>query len=227
MRFATLSHRNRFSCSRTASSAPGSTSVTASSTVHASRFQLDRLQSILNAAARIILRTPKFSHISASIRSKLHWLPVRFRPEFEICLFVRNCLIGAAPAYLQELCVAVSSSAGRRSLRSASRGDLVVPRTDYYSIWAARFLCFRAGHLKENQKERLRVLEMTFLRQIEGVTRRDRVRNQDIYTRLQYQRNVVQRIQQRRLRYFGHVVRMDPTRYPKVAMEGYVHGQKR
>ena len=80
--------------------------------------------------------------------------------------------------------------------------------------------------LKENQKDRLRVLEMTFLRKIEGVTRRDRVRNQDIYTRLQYQRNVVQRIQQRRLRYFGHVVRMDPTRYPKVAMEGYVHGQR-
>ena len=80
--------------------------------------------------------------------------------------------------------------------------------------------------LKENQKDRLRVLEMTFLRKIEGVTRRDRVRNQDIHTRLQYQSNVVQRIQQRRLRYFGHIVRMDPTRYPKVAMEGYVHGQR-
>ena len=96
----------------------------------ASRLQLDRLQSILNAAARIILRIPKFSHISASIRNELHWLPVRFRPEFKICLLVRNCLIGTAPAYLQELCVAVSSSAGRRNLRSASRGDLVVPRAD-------------------------------------------------------------------------------------------------
>ena len=83
----------------------------------ASRFQLDRLQSILNAAARIVLRIPKFSHISASIRVELHWLPVRFRPEFKICLFVRNCLVGTAPAYLQELCIAVSSSAGRRSLR--------------------------------------------------------------------------------------------------------------
>ena len=96
----------------------------------ASRFQLDRLQSILNAAARIVLRISKFSHISASIRDELHWLPVRFRPEFKICMFVRNCLVGTAPAYLQELCIAVSSSAGRRSLRSASRGDLVVPRAD-------------------------------------------------------------------------------------------------
>ena len=74
--------------------------------------------------------SPEFSHISASMRSELHWLPARFRPEFKICLFVRNCLIGTAPAYLQELCVAVSSSAGRRNLRSASRGDLVVPRAD-------------------------------------------------------------------------------------------------
>ena len=57
----------------------------------ASRFQLDRLQSILNVAARIILRIPKYSHISASIRDELHWLPVCFRPEFKICLFVRNC----------------------------------------------------------------------------------------------------------------------------------------
>ena len=50
------------------------------------------------------------------------------------------------------------------------------------------------------------------------------VRNQNIYTRLQYQMNIVQRIEHR-LCYFGHVARMDPTRYPKVAMEGYVHGQ--
>ena len=65
--------------------------------------------------------------------------------------------------------------------------------------------------LKENQ-----LLEMTFLR----CEPAGRVRNQNIYTRLQYQRNIVQRI----LLYFGHVARMDPTRYPKVAMEGYVHG---
>ena len=113
----------------------------------ASRFQLDRLQSILYAAARIILRIPKFSHISASIRSELHWLPVHFRPEFKICLFVRNCLIGTAPAYLQELCVAVSSSAGRRNLRSTSRGPRC-PKSGYNSIWAARFLCFWVGHLE-------------------------------------------------------------------------------
>ena len=64
-------------------------------------------------------------------------------------------------------------------------------------ILSARLYNSETWTLKENQKDRLRVLEMTFLRKIEGVTRRDRVRNQDIYTRLYYQRNVVQRIQQR------------------------------
>ena len=43
-------------------------------------------------------------------------------------LSVRHCIVGAAPEYLTELCRPVSSSSGRQSLRSASRGDLIVPR---------------------------------------------------------------------------------------------------
>ena len=41
---------------------------------------------------------------------------------------MRNCLSGQAPVYLRELCVPVSSLPGRRSVRSAEQGDLVVPR---------------------------------------------------------------------------------------------------
>ena len=80
--------------------------------------------------------------------------------------------------------------------------------------------------LKEVQKNRLRVLEMTFLRKIEGVTRRDRIRNKEIYDRLSLRQTVIQRIQQRRLRYFGHVARMGQNRFPRIAMEGYVHGER-
>ena len=39
-------------------------------------YLLDRLQSILNAAAWIILQIPKFSSISSAIRDEMHWLPV-------------------------------------------------------------------------------------------------------------------------------------------------------
>ena len=65
--------------------------------------------------------------VSAAIRNELHWLPIGKRIQFKIAL-VRHCIVGAAPEYLTELCRPVSSSSGRQSLRSVSRGDLVVPR---------------------------------------------------------------------------------------------------
>ena len=91
-------------------------------------YLLDRLQSVLNSAARLVLKIAKFSGISAAIREELHWLPIRKRIEFKIVLLVRHCLVGTAPEYLMELCRPVSSAAGRQSLRSASRGDLIIPR---------------------------------------------------------------------------------------------------
>ena len=89
---------------------------------------VDRLQSIFNAAARLLLNVPKFGHISAAIRDTLHWLPVKQRIEFKLCLLVRNCLNGSAPEYLRELCVPVSTNEYRRMTRAADRGDLIVPR---------------------------------------------------------------------------------------------------
>ena len=91
-------------------------------------YLLDRLQSMLNSAARLVMNIPKFSHISAAIRDELHWLPIRRGIDFKIALMVRHCLAGAAPEYLMELCHHVGSAVGRQCLRSASRGDLVVPR---------------------------------------------------------------------------------------------------
>src|ERR1043165_6413093 len=51
--------------------------------------------------------------------------------------------------------------------------------------------------LKETHKQRLRVFEMACLRRIEGVTRRDRVRNKEIHNRLNIQYDIVSRIQNR------------------------------
>ena len=91
-------------------------------------YLLDRLQSILNAAARLILRISKFGSISSAIRDELHWLPVRSRIVFKQCLLVRNCLAGSATSYLAEFCAPVSSIRWTQSLRSASQVILVVPR---------------------------------------------------------------------------------------------------
>ena len=65
---------------------------------------------------------------------------------------------------------------------------------------------------------------MGCLRRVEGVTKRDRIRNKDIFSRLNCQKDVVEKVQQRRMRYFGHISRMDNERYPKIALNGYVHG---
>ena len=46
------------------------------------RVRLSPLQSVLNAAARLIARLPKFSHISSFMVNQLHWLPLLSRIQF-------------------------------------------------------------------------------------------------------------------------------------------------
>ena len=91
-------------------------------------YLLERLQSVLNSAVRLILGVSKFDSVSAAIRDELHWLPIRKHIQFKITLLVWHCIVGVAPEYLIELCCPVSSSSGQQSLCSASRGDLIVPR---------------------------------------------------------------------------------------------------
>ena len=81
--------------------------------------------------------------------------------------------------------------------------------------------------LKETNKKKLNVFEMNCLRKIKGVTRRDRIRNADIRAELKIEMDIVQKIQRSRLKYYGHVVRMPPERFPSIAMFGRVHGTRK
>ena len=51
----------------------------------------------------------------------------------------------------------------------------------------------------------------------------DETGNDDIKKHLHLQKEVNYRIQQWHLRYFGHVMRMNDGRYPKIALLGGVH----
>ena len=93
-----------------------------------SAYLLDRLQSVLNSAARLILRIGKYDPISAAIRRDIHWLPVPFRIQYKLNSITNNCLAGRAPEYLIELCHSVTDIPARRNLRSSSRVQLLVPR---------------------------------------------------------------------------------------------------
>jgi len=81
--------------------------------------------------------------------------------------------------------------------------------------------------LKPTQANRLRVFEMSCLRRIAGVTRRDRTRNKEVCDRVGLLQDVANRIQQQRIQYFDHVQRMNHTRYPKLALHKYVHWTRR
>ena len=66
------------------------------------KYQINKLQNVQNAAARIIARLRKYDHISQTLKD-LHRLPVEQRIVFKINLITHKVLNGTAPHYLQEL----------------------------------------------------------------------------------------------------------------------------
>ena len=104
------------------------------------QYQYDRLQKVLNAAARVTCLIPKFAHITPVLR-ELHWLPVKFRVEFKIALLVFKTLNGLAPQYLSEPLVVK---------RSDSETLLVIPKVTRktfgdrapFQCWTNSMKCF-------------------------------------------------------------------------------------
>ena len=62
------------------------------------------------------------------------------------------------------------------------------------------------------ERRKVNVLEMKCLRSLVGVSRMDRVRNEEVHRRAGIERELVSRAYQRVLRWFGHVERMDEYR---------------
>ena len=58
---------------------------------------LRRLQSMQNAAARLVKGARRCDHITPVLR-QLHWLPIRQRVVLKIAGLVHQSLVGAAPA---------------------------------------------------------------------------------------------------------------------------------
>ena len=83
------------------------------------------LQRVMHAAARLVCDLKPHDHISASIRA-LHWLPIKQRIDFKLCLLVHQTVNGRAPSYLQDLITPSVSVPRRATLRSASHHDLVL-----------------------------------------------------------------------------------------------------
>lgn len=90
-----------------------------------SQKELSRLQMVQNSAARLLTGTRKQVHITPILFS-LKWLPVKFRIEYKLLLFVFKSLNGLAPKYLETI---VNRYSSVRPLRSSDQLLLVVPRS--------------------------------------------------------------------------------------------------
>ena len=90
------------------------------------QYQLQRLQRVLNAAARVTCLIPRCAHITP-VLMHLHWLPVKFRVDFKIALLVYKALHGMAPGYIMELLLEKPNCCYQ--LRSDDQGLLFIPKT--------------------------------------------------------------------------------------------------
>ena len=87
-------------------------------------YLIQRLQYVMNAAAKVITCKQKFDHVTPLL-IELHWLAVHQRIVFNILLYTFKALHGAAPTYLTEL---ISPYVPRRALRSADQLLLEQPK---------------------------------------------------------------------------------------------------
>ena len=129
-----------------------------------SRLQL--LQSVLNSAAGLICGLGRFDHIRP-VLIDLHWLPFPQRISYKICLLMFKCLKGLAPANLSDLCVGTAAIVGHAGLRSAARGERVVP--GHRTEWGSRFFAVAGPKCWNKLPVRLRDLSFgleTFARHL-------------------------------------------------------------
>ena len=111
-----------------------------------------RVQSVQNAAARLLTGTRRQDHILPVLRH-LHWLPVRRRIDFKLACLVHLSLPGQAPHYLAEDIHLVAAGPGRQ-LRSSTDRPCSVPRT--YSMSGDRSFAAAGTRVWNNLPSNLR-----------------------------------------------------------------------
>jgi len=89
---------------------------------------LDLVQSVIDATARLTVGAQHYDHISPLL-VELHWLWMAERIQYKLSALVYCCLHGSASYYLQQTVCLVVSMESRRRLRSVTSSDLMVPAT--------------------------------------------------------------------------------------------------
>ena len=80
--------------------------------------------------------------------------------------------------------------------------------------------------MRKAEERLLEVTEMRMLRRIRGVTLQDRIRNETIRQDLGVE-SITSKLRSARLRWFGHVKRMEENNWVRKSMEMVVEGRRR
>ena len=109
-------------------------------------YLLRRIQSVINKCARLIFSLPPRVPTTRYL-IELHWLPIKARVEFKICLIVYKALKFNKPKYIADL-LSNSISAPGFALRSSSDPyRLYEPRAIRESVFAERSFAYAAPRL--------------------------------------------------------------------------------
>ena len=109
---------------------------------------IQRLQSVLNTAVRLVAGASRWDHVTRLLRDH-HWLSVKQRIEYKLCMTVHRCLHGEAPRYLADLITLSAAATARAGLRSATSGSVAVPHTTSSTTWCPPIRCSYSACLEQ------------------------------------------------------------------------------
>ena len=79
----------------------------------------------------ISIKLRKFDHITPALID-LHWLPVTFRVQFKLLLFVYKSLHNQSPSYIKDLLSL--KPAANYALRSSAQSLLFLPKVNCFTL---------------------------------------------------------------------------------------------
>ena len=89
---------------------------------------LDPLRRILNAAVHLVAGFGPRDHMTEQMK-KLHWLPIKYRINFKLCLMMHAAVTGQYQQYIRDIVHPLSTLPERNRLRAAASGQFDIPRT--------------------------------------------------------------------------------------------------
>ena len=80
---------------------------------------LDPLQRVLNAAIRLVAGLGPRDHVTEQMK-KLHWLPIKYRINFKLCLMMHDVVTDQCSQYIRDIVHPLSTLPGRNRPRAAA-----------------------------------------------------------------------------------------------------------